>query len=335
LKLVSESGKNITVRLPDYQMPRTKNASGYYIEDNMDAIDLFIGSDGSLGIISRLELELLPWPNTIWGIMCFLTEERQALEMVIAARGQLDRIASIEFFDSGALQIFNNQDKVSTGIRSLPEVSSEFAAAIYFELHCDNDDQAIYRLSELCRLMEQSGGCADNSWVARTNSELNLLLNLRHAIPEAVNQIIDRRKKIYPSITKLGTDMSVPDNELCAIMEIYHSMLTERGFESAIWGHIGNNHVHVNILPRDDADYARAKELYSEWANIVTAKGGAVSAEHGIGKLKSPFLEIMYGKENVSAMAAVKAALDDRVILGAGNLFDPKLVQEHLESGRA
>jgi D-lactate dehydrogenase (cytochrome) len=98
-------------------------------------------------------------------------------------------------------------------------------------------------------------------------------------------------------------------------------MLKERNLKSATWGHIGNNHLHVNILPENEEEYIRGKELYVEWASIVTQMGGAVSAEHGVGKLKSGMLTIMYGDKYISEMRKLKAQLDPIEILGIGSMF--------------
>ena len=118
----------------------------------------------------------------------------------------------------------------------------------------------------------------------------------RHAIPECVNMLIDKRKQKDKTITKLGTDMAVPDSQLEEVMALYNRMLQEQGLESAIWGHIGNNHLHVNILPNDGEEYKKGQQLYRQWAAYVTEKGGAVSAEHGVGKLKAGVLLVMYGR---------------------------------------
>jgi len=122
-------------------------------------------------------------------------------------------------------------------------------------------------------------------------------------------------------ITKLGTDMSVEDKDLKRVFAMYREGLAELGLQSATWGHIGNNHVHVNILPRDMDDYRRGKQLYEAWAQRVTAMGGAVSAEHGVGKLKASFLETMYGPRAIEEMRALKRTLDPLGMLNPGNLF--------------
>lgn len=138
--------------------------------------------------------------------------------------------------------------------------------------------------------------------------------------------LIDERRRTNPAITKLGSDMSVPDERLHDVIELYRTTLAEAGLQSAAWGHIGNNHLHVNVLPRGDADFAAGKELFCSWAAEVTRMGGAVSAEHGVGKIKRGFLETMYGPEHVREMARLKRELDPAGQLGRGNLFGDELL---------
>ncbi len=328
LILDTDQGNQITINLPKYQMPKTKNASGYYAADNMDAIDLFVGSDGSLAIITAIELKLLPLPKTIWGITCFAETEDQALDLVIKCREKVQNIVAIEFFDEHALKILIEQKSANPAFAQLPEIKPDFAAAIYFELHCDIEDDALKQSFLLADIMEEIGLNSQNTWVARNETDRHRLLFFRHAVPEAVNMLIDQRKKSDPKITKLGTDMAVANHQLKEIMAIYRSMLTENNLQSAIWGHIGDNHLHVNILPRNGAEYDLGKKIYASWANIVSTNGGAVSAEHGVGKLKASFLEIMFGPENINGMAKTKASLDNKALLGRDNMFAAKLISE-------
>ena len=96
----------------------------------------------------------------------------------------------------------------------------------------------------------------------------------------------------------------------------------ERFFESVIFGHIGNNHVHVNILPRDKAEYDRGKALYQSWARRIVAMGGSVSAEHGIGRLKIPLLALMFGEKGITQMRTLKRLFDPGMTLNPGVLFE-------------
>ncbi|SKC70416.1 FAD-binding oxidoreductase [Maledivibacter halophilus] len=324
LKLTTDQGDDLSINLPSFNMPKTKNASGYYIKDNMDAIDLFIGSDGTLGVVTEIEVKLLPLPEAIWGVSCFFTNENNAIEFVMAIREQLKNVASIEFFDGDALTILRNQKEQNPAFSRLPVVDEKMNTAIYVEIHCENEEKVIQELISIGGLMKEIGGDETDTWVARNDADRSLLLFFRHAVPESVNMLIDERKKTEPIITKLGTDMSVPDKSLKHIMQVYRHSLDEYELQSAIWGHIGDNHLHVNILPRNEEDFKKGKELYAKWANEVTKLGGAVSAEHGVGKLKASFLTVMYGQEHIDEMAKLKSIFDPKALLGAGNMFVPK-----------
>ena len=313
----------IEVDLPTYVMPQTKNASGYFIEDAMDAIDLFIGSDGTLGVVTEVEIRLQPMPETIWGVTCFFTSEENALEFVTTARDTMKQLASMEYFDGHALDILRDQKRNNAGFSKLQALPDHVNTAIYVELHCQNEARALEGLKAIGQLLKQAGTDPRDTWVARNDSDRDRLLFFRHAVPESVNMLIDHRKKTNPIITKLGTDMSVPDAHLKDIMAMYHRMLKDAQLESAIWGHVGDNHLHVNILPRNEEDYLKGKALYDLWAAEVTRMGGAVSAEHGVGKLKAKYLEVMYGKEAIEEMAKLKFCFDPKGLLGAGNLFEP------------
>lgn len=115
--------------------------------------------------------------------------------------------------------------------------------------------------------------------------------------------------------------MSVPDAALEEAMAMYAGDLEREDLEWVAFGHIGNNHVHVNILPRDMGEYDAGKRLYMAWARRVVEMGGSVSAEHGIGKLKAPFLRMMYGREGVAEMLALKKLFDPELRLNPGDLF--------------
>ncbi len=167
----------------------------------------------------------------------------------------------------------------------------------------------------------------NGAWVATTEAEREGQRFFRHAVPESVNMLIDQRRRTDPSITKLGSDMSVPNERLRDVVAMYRRTLAEEGFESATWGHIGSNHLHVNILPRNAEEYARGTELFARWAVEVSAMGGAVSAEHGVGKLKAHFLEEMYGATHIAESARLKVQLDPKGQLGRGNLFSEDVLE--------
>ncbi len=115
--------------------------------------------------------------------------------------------------------------------------------------------------------------------------------------------------------------MAVPDEHLETIIDYYQEILDEAGMEYIMFGHIGDNHLHVNILPRTDEEVDQGMKIYKQFAKKAVELGGTVSAEHGIGKLKRPFLKIMYGEEGLNEMAAVKRSLDPEWLLNPGNMI--------------
>ena len=243
-------------------------------------------------------------------------------------RANMPAAAAIEYFDGAALDILRRQRAESTAFSSLAEPPADAACCVYVELQCASEDEALAELTRLGALLERAGGSAEHTWVARTELDREALTFFRHAVPESVNMLIDERRRIDPAITKLGSDMAVPNERLHEVMDLYRTTIAEAGLEAAAWGHIGNNHLHVNILPRSAAEYAAGKELFARWARAVTDMGGAVSAEHGVGKLKRDFLATMYGEEHIREMARVKRQLDPRGVLGRGNLFPEELLDE-------
>ena len=307
--------------LPTYQMPKTKNAAGYYVEDDMDAVDLLVGSDGTLGVMTEIDCILIPHPAFIWGVSCFFPGELEAVDFVIAARRQVAGLVALESFDGNALQLLREQRLRSSAFSRLPHVPEDYGYCIYAELHGSEEGCMLEALKRLGELAESAGGNPESTWVARNEADLALLQFFRHAVPESTNLLIDRRKQVCPVITKLSTDMSVPDDQLRDVVALYRSGLAEVGLESAAWGHIGNNHIHVNLLPRDEDEFGRGKALYQRWAEAVVAMGGAVAAEHGIGKTKVAMLRSMYGEKHIQEMRAVKKAFDPLQLLGQGNLF--------------
>lgn len=321
LSLTTEGGRRIDVELPAYRMPHAKNASGYFVADDMDAVDLIVGSDGTLGIVSELELALLPAPDVTWGVSCFFSEESQAVAATFAARERMRHVAALEYFDPAALDVLRRARATGSAFAALPELPESFGCCLFVELQAASGEEAMEDVERLGKLVEEAGGDAGASWVARTAVDRETLRFFRHAVPESVNMLIDERRRTEPAITKLGSDMSVPDEHLADVMALYRSTLAEAGLEAAVWGHIGNNHLHVNILPRTHEEFTRGKELFCRWAREVTAMGGAVSAEHGVGKIKRDFLKIMYGEDAIAQMVCLKLAFDPAAQLGRGNLM--------------
>ncbi|MEI6970089.1 MAG: FAD-binding oxidoreductase [bacterium] len=320
-RIPTSRGRSIEGVVPSYKMPAGKNASGYFASDNMDIIDMFIGSEGTLGVFTEIELLLLPAPAAVWAVMAFFDDGDNAVRFVRAVRESGLRPAAIEFHDEHSLALLRTHLAASPAGSRLPTPPPGRHTAIYVEYHGESESTVSDAVERLGTAARACCGSEEATWMATEPAELERLKAFRHAIPEAVNMVIDMRRKADPAITKLGTDMAVPDRELENLLAMYHKGLDSGGFEYVMFGHIGNNHLHVNILPRTQAEYDSGKALCLEWARHVIAAGGTVSAEHGIGKLKATLLAEMYGKQGIAEMLALKHAFDPAGLLNQGTLF--------------
>ena len=329
--LLCDDGRRIEGTLPSYRLPSVKNAAGYFAKDNMDLVDLFIGSEGTLGVVAEAELALLQSPAFEWGVMAFFKSERDALIFVRLVRGDLMEMqspvvrvmpAAVEFIDSRALNLLRDKKNEYDILADIPDLPPAYHTGVYVEFHGDSEDVLSEAVTTLSDIMVKCGGDESATWTAMDEREMKRLHDFRHAVPETVNLAIDERRKKEPRLTKLGTDMAVPDSELEKIIGLYHAALDSTPLEYVMFGHIGNNHIHVNILPSSLQDYELGKDLYLAWAREVIRMGGTVSAEHGIGKLKVPLLKEMYGEEGIRQMREVKKAFDPEGRLNRGNLFE-------------
>jgi D-lactate dehydrogenase (cytochrome) len=304
-------GQSIEVQLPHYRMPATrKNATGYFVAPEMDAVDLFIGSEGTLGVIGEVEVKLLPKPEGLLSGVVFFADEADVLALVREVRAHVDARA-VEFFDEESLRFLREK---------YPAIPAEAVAAIFFEQETTAATEDAV-LDQWLALLDKHHALAD-SWFATNEQDQAKLREFRHQLPVLMNEWFAHYRQ-----RKVSTDMSVPDDAFPGLFRLYKETLQSSGLRYTIFGHIGDNHVHVNILPRDEAEGARAREMYVEFLKYAASVSGTLSAEHGVGKLKRDYLKLFYSDQQLREMASLKRALDPNGILGRGNIFSEELLQ--------
>jgi len=302
---------SVVVQLPQISRPHTrKNATGYFVAPNMDAIDLFIGSEGTLGVICEIEMRLLPKPESLLSGVVFFADEADVLALVADVRAGVDARA-IEFFDNESLNFLREK---------YPAIPRAAVAAVFFEQETSPATEESV-LDQWTTLLERHHALAEDSWFATNAADQAKLREFRHQLPVLMNEWFARYRQ-----RKVSTDMSVPDDAFPGLFRLYRDTLRSSGLRYTIFGHIGDNHVHVNILPRDDGEGAHARELYVQFLKHAAAVGGTLSAEHGVGKLKRDYLRLFYSDDQLREMAALKRTLDPNGILGRGNIFSEELL---------
>jgi D-lactate dehydrogenase (cytochrome) len=318
--IVHSDGNESVVTIPSYKMPNTKNAAGLYAKSDMDLIDLFVGSEGILGVITEVELGLTKQPENIMTVMAFFPSEDDAVNFVydIRAPDMKIKMDFLEYFGPYAIKMI--KEKASSAGIKVPAMKEDTRAIIFFEFSY-TEDQMEEMIMALEEVLNKNNTSSESSWAGLDRSELEKMKTVRHFVPETVNGLIAQRKAEYHKVHKIGTDMAVPNEALRDYLKFYRSTLEEQGMEYVIFGHIGNNHLHVNMLPRNNEEVDQGMANYMLFAKRAVELGGTVAAEHGIGKLKRAFLEVMYGENGISEMQAVKRALDPKWIINRGNMI--------------
>ncbi len=328
------TGKEIRASLPSYRMPQVKNACGYHAEPGMDLVDLFIGSEGTLGLVTEIELALMPAPESVLAGVVFFTSESDAWGFLAEARrlsyaergfggpaasdpslpGARGPAGGAEAVDARLLESFDGAslDFMRSHEASIPPRAR---AAIWFEQETRQATEGSIQERWLA-LAESHKALTDDSWFAEGPEGRKKFREFRHALPVGVNEWLSRHGQ-----RKIAGDMAVPDAAFDQMLAAYRETLDPTGLAWLSFGHLGNNHLHVNILPRDDGEAARAREAYGRLVEKITAMGGTVSAEHGLGKIKAKYLAAMYGPEAFLEMAALKRAFDPAMILSRGNMI--------------
>ncbi len=322
LSLRTESGRKIALELPSYTMPAIKHAAGYYARPGMDAVDLFIGAEGTLGVATEIEVRLIPLPERLFSGVIFFPEESATLAFVDEARARslASRAASgttdtAQDIDARALE-FMDHDSLMLVRAAFPNIpDAALGGGVWFEQETTEESEERY-LGEWYEMIVRHGGLADDSWFAIGAEDQRRMRAFRHAIPEAVYEYIGEHGQ-----TKIGTDMAVPVDGFAELLAFYREQFAANRLRTVIYGHIGNCHVHANLFVDGPEERETARRVYAMLVEKALSLGGTVSAEHGVGKLKKQYLAAMYGAEGIEGMRRVKRAFDPDGLFGAGTMF--------------
>ncbi len=289
-----------TIPLPDV----TKNTAGYLLRSGMDWVDLFVGAEGTLGIVTEARLGLLPAPPAVLAGVVFFADDNAALDAVDRWRSTKARM--LEYLDRASLDLLRTR---------YTEIPAAAQAAILFDQALTSEDDP--EVDQWLERIQAAGAFEEESWFALSAADRERFRQFRHALPELVNDTVRRSGAL-----KMNTDYAVPlarNREMLA----YYRRGLEREFPGryVIFGHIGDAHVHVNIFS-DPGNPGQASNLLRDFAREAVAMGGTVSAEHGLGKRKRHLLELQYAPADLAKMRAVKRRLDPQNILGRGTLFE-------------
>jgi len=281
-------GEKIDFEVPAISLPHTtKHSAGYPLAPGMEWVDLIVGNEGTLGVVTEAELQFLPAPGERLGGVVFFRSEQDALEAVDRWRST-PGLNMIEYIDHASLQMMDTPHQ----------------AALMIEIEGDAD-------------IDMTTALENDSWFATSATDRERFRVFRHTLAEKANDRVRRT-----GFVKFGTDYAVPLDKNREMMAIYRRVLdADSPGRYVIYGHIGDAHVHVNSFPETRDQFERGKEIMTDLAREAVKLGGTVGAEHGLGKRKAHLLEIQYPPAQIEAMKQVKRRLDPDWLLGRGTLF--------------
>ncbi len=291
----------LTVVLADGRVIRTggrarKSSAGY------DLTRLFVGSEGTLGIITEVQLKLFGIPESITSAVCQYPDLESAVNTVILTIQSGIPVARIELLDSVQMQCSIDYSKLEG-----------FAAAptLFFEFH-GTEASAREQADQVRTISDEFGGAAFQ-WAERTEDR-NKMWKARHDAYWAVVHS-------YPGKQALSTDACVPISRLAECIMETCADVERSGLTAPIVGHVGDGNFHVLLMfDADGEEQAEAMGIVERLNRRAIAMGGTCTGEHGIGMGKIRYLAEEHG-EGVAVMGAVKQALDPANILNPGKII--------------
>ncbi|MBI4437304.1 MAG: FAD-binding oxidoreductase [Candidatus Omnitrophica bacterium] len=321
-------GERLVIPPRTYSFPPVKHAGGYASGSSLDLIDLFIGSEGTLGIVTEIELSLLDRKgkeDLLSGFAFFPTVDHALAFIRHIRHSPFHALRTLEFFDRNALRFLKN---------FYPEIPGRGEAALFFEEEIPSERERERRegwvqLLRRYSVFPESGGaswfagCADKETHERFQE-------YRHALPVQVNALMGRR-----GYRKIGTDFVIPEKLFESFTRGLLQTLDHSKIPFLLWVHAGDCNYHINFLPGKKSQVRQALLLKGRIARNVLLKKGSLSGEHGFGEVRldwdgrKRFLaELHFGRRALLQMAETKLALDPHLILNPGKVIPMKWLQE-------
>jgi D-lactate dehydrogenase (cytochrome) len=300
----------LTVVLADGTIVRTgtrarKSSAGY------DLTRLFVGSEGTLGIITEVTVRVHPQPEAISAATCRFTSVRDAVETVIQTIQLGVPIARSELVDAAAIRAINRHSQMA-----LPE-----APMLFFEFH--GSPAGVAEQTGTVQAIAAEHGGTGFEW-SSTPEERTRLWTARHNCYFAT-------LNLRPGTRVISTDVCVPISRLADCIAETENDCTRSGLPIVLVGHVGdgNFHLGINVDPGSHGEMERAEALNRRLVTRAIAMGGTSTGEHGIGLGKLEFLEAEHGAAAVATMRAVKRALDPKNLMNPGKVLPEAQIATH------
>lgn len=274
-----------------------KSSAGY------DLTRLFVGSEGTLGIITEVTVRLYPQPEAVSAAVCSFPNTAAAVNTVISTIQMGVPVARVEFLDENGVRAINAYDKLN-----LPE-----KPLLLFEFH--GSDNGVREQAQTVQAIAAEQGAAGFEWATRPEDR-SRLWQARH---NALFAMLQTR----PGARAISTDCCVPISRLAECILDTQADCEKNEMIYSIIGHVGDGNFHVVMMvdPADPADVAKAEGVNARMVARAISMDGTCTGEHGVGMHKMDFLVQEHGEDAIATMRILKHALDPRNILNPGKVI--------------
>lgn len=294
--------KAMTVVLPDGEILRlggklAKDVAGY------DLMSLFVGSEGTLGIITEITLKLIPLPISKKTGIAYFNSLEDAAETVSAIIADKIIPVTLEFMDKGTIGAVEDFMKIG-----LPRD----AEAMLLMEQDGNEEQVARDIQQMIRIAEGNG--ATSTALAASNEEAEILKTGRRA---ALSALARKRP------TTILEDATVPRSEIANMVKAIQGIAVKYDVQINTFGHAGDGNLHPTCLTdvRDEEEMLRVEQALAEIFHVAIELGGTITGEHGVGEMKAPYLEWKLGASGIQVMKAIKQSIDPQNIMNPGKIF--------------
>jgi glycolate oxidase len=277
-----------------------KNATGYNLTQ------LVVGSEGTLGVVTKIVLRLIPHPQHDLLILVPFRSATQACEAVNAVFQAGIIPSAMEFMERDAI------DWAMRFVETNLEVAGDVEAHLLIEVDGNDEEVLMKQMEKITGLLQQFA--IGEILFAETADQKASLWKLRRTVAEAVKQ-----NSVYKE-----EDTVVPRAELPALLNGVKSIGKKYGFKSVCYGHVGDGNLHVNVIKGDLSDEDWNEKLpqgIREIFQLCVKLGGTLSGEHGIGWVQKPYMNIAFNETQMRLMREIKHVFDPRGILNPGKIF--------------
>lgn len=291
------------------------NRAGYFT-DWKNPIDLFIGSEGTLGFISEVTVRLLERSPDFFSALIPFPSNLKALECLVdRVKNRTPSLRTLEYIDKGSLAAM----RTAEGVPHFPEGTE---ALLYYKEEYKNEKEKDAALEKLYKYITGAASkrFADAIIVADTPKQKEEVRLWRHRIPEWANE--EGRKFWEVKGGKVGSDWWVPVPRLIEMMDFFYRVAEATGLPYIAYAHLGRGHPHTNLFSRTEAEWKAAEAALLRCCRKAVELGGGVAGEHGIGKIHTNLMPIQHPGETIENMKRWKKEYDPNWIIGRGNLFD-------------